>query len=202
MHPAPSTHRSTAQGGGTGGTAANARGASRPKPGGRGRPSQRPVGRVGEGGRGGGARVSRANRPGTPRPPPRVVPLLHTLRAPFEIDFVKKCSLPNLSSQRAFFCMAKGHKKPPSGPKRVEGKSHPRRSEGLDRHVAVEGGGGVEARSHLTPVGSLDGEGREGGRSRPGRTESPRPRARSWTVRAPSAGPGAPMATAPGSWSR
>jgi hypothetical protein len=48
--------------------------------------------------------------------PPFGGPFLHTLRAQIEVIFVRKCSCPNLSSQRGTFCMGPDHKKPLFGP--------------------------------------------------------------------------------------
>lgn len=44
------------------------------------------------------------------------LPFLHTLRAHIEYVFVKKCSRPNVGSQRGTFCIGKRHKRPPAGP--------------------------------------------------------------------------------------
>ena len=51
-------------------------------------------------------------------------PFLHTLRAQVGLVFVEKCPGPNLSSQRAFFCMAGEHKKPVPAPTGVAPQSH------------------------------------------------------------------------------
>jgi hypothetical protein len=53
---------------------------------------------------------------------------------------VRKCSCPNLSSQRAFFSMGKEHKKPVAGTAGVGRKSHLLRGEGLRRRRPAEEG--------------------------------------------------------------
>jgi hypothetical protein len=63
--------------------------------------------------------------------PPFRGPFLHTLRARIGSSFVKKCSGPNLSSQRAFFCMGNEHKKPVGAPAGVDGQSHLLRGDGV-----------------------------------------------------------------------
>lgn len=60
-------------------------------------------------------------------------PFLYTLRAPIGSNLVEKCSCQNLSSQRAFFCMAKEHKRPVAGPRWERSKSKILRGRGLGR---------------------------------------------------------------------
>ena len=79
----------------------------------------RPVGRRGGGNPRPGPVLLNEEFVGEGRPPPTgglVFLFLYTLRPQIRSNFVKKCQCPNLSSQRAFFCMGRRHKKPVRGP--------------------------------------------------------------------------------------
>lgn len=175
MVPTPSAHRSTAQGGSTGGAAATDHGAPREateSPPGvvADRPKKvRPVGRVRRvrerpaPGRGGRSTKTMTTPTLRDRPPLRG-PFLHTLRAQIAFGFVRKCWSPNLSSQRAFFCMRGEHKKPVAGPTGVGYESHSLRGTGLGRR-RPRPGEGRDGRAGQNDLGTSSSP------SRPGRPQ-------------------------------